>query len=102
MMAAIILMLVEIPNFFRRMKYFYYLYKERRGIQLFNYINSLSPKKQVDPKKNVILNKLNKNVFTNVCSFLDVKSLGNVAQANKRFKDLAGFAPIWKEQYEKY
>mmetsp|Transcript_31612 Transcript_31612/g.31352 ORF Transcript_31612/g.31352 Transcript_31612/m.31352 type:complete len:467 (+) Transcript_31612:715-2115(+) len=102
MMILIFIMMIEVPNFFRRMRSFYYLYKERRGIQFLIYIQSLFPSKPVVKEKKEHINKFNKNVFTNVCSFLDIKTLGNVAQANKKFKDLVSFPPVWKEQYEKY
>jgi len=98
----IFLMLIEIPNLFRRIKMFFLLYKDRRGIILFSYIKSLLPKPKNQVAKKSVVDKLNKNVFFNVSSFLDIESLGNVAQANKKFHDLASFAPVWKNQYEAY
>ncbi|CAG9315647.1 unnamed protein product [Blepharisma stoltei] len=102
LMLLILVMIIEVPNLIRRMRSFYLLYKERRGFRFFSYFAFLFPKKQPAKEKKEVINKLSKNVFTNISSFLDMKALGNVAQANKKFKDLVSFQPIWKEQYEKY
>ena len=100
MILCIFLLLIEIYNFCRRMRTFYYLYKDRRGFQYKKYLDSICPKKQIQESHNAYIKKINKNVFTNIASFLDVKSLARVSQANKKFKDLVNFPPVWKSQYE--
>ena len=100
MILIIFLLLIEVPNFFRRMRTFYYLYRDRRGLQYKKYLESIWPSKQHTEPTHSITKKLNRNIFSVVSSFLDVKSLATVAQVNKKFKDLANFQPVWKFQYE--
>lgn len=100
MILIIFLLLIEVPNFLRRMRVFYYLYRDRRGFQYKKYLESIWPSKQHHEPMHSSLRKLNRNVFTVVSSFLDVKSLATVSQVNKKFRDLANFQPVWKFQYE--
>lgn len=100
MILIIFLLLIEVPNFFRRTRTFYYLYRDRRGLQYKKYLESIWPSKQQQEPNHSPTKKLNKNIFTVVSSFLDVKSLATVSQVNKKFKDLANFQPVWKFQYE--
>jgi hypothetical protein len=102
MILCIFIMLIEVPNFTRRIRTFYYLYKDRRGFQYKKYLRSIWPIPQGPEKNNNFINKLNKNVFTNIASFLDVKVLGQTAQVNKKFRELVYFPPIWKNQYERH
>jgi hypothetical protein len=100
MILFIFLLLVEVPNFVRRMRTFYYLYKDRRGLQYKRYLESIWPSKKVQEPSNSPIKKLNRNVFSEISSFLDLKSLTNVAQVNRKFKDLASSQNVWKFQYE--
>ena len=102
MILCIFLLLIEVYHFCRRMRTYYYLYKDRKGFQYKKYLESIWPKKNVAENQRSPVTRLNKNVFTNIASFLDVKSLARVSQVNKKFKDLAGFPPIWKSQYENH
>lgn len=102
MILCIFVLLIEVHNFWRRMRTFYYLYKDRRGFQYKKYIESIWPKKQTPEPYNTSVRKINRNVFTNIASFLDVKSLTQVSQVNKKFKDYTNFQPVWKFQYENY
>ena len=103
MIVCIFVMLIEVYNFLRRMRTFYYLYKDRRGFQYKKYLDSIWPSKKA-PEKVIKspIKVLNKNLFTNIASFLDVKVLATTAQVNKKFRELSNFPPVWKNQYENY
>lgn len=100
MILFIFLLLVEVHNFIRRMRTFYYLYKDRRGLQYKKYLESIWPSKKTQEPLNSPIKKLNRNIFTEISSFLDIKSLTTVAQVNRKFRDLSNFQPVWKFQYE--
>lgn len=102
MITCIFIMLIEIYHFCRRMRTFYYLYKDRKGFQYKKYLDSICPKKNKVNQKNDPLRKINKNIFTNIAEFLEVKTLARVSQVNKKFKDLSNFPPVWKNQYESH
>lgn len=100
MILVIFLSLVEVHNFTRRIRKFFYLYKDRHGFQYKKYLKSIFPSsKSQEPVKSPIL-KLNRNVFTEISSFLDIKSLVAISEVNRKFRDYSNFQPIWKFQYE--
>jgi len=95
-------MIVEVPAFLKRIRSFYYIYKERRGIQSLRYFKSFfSPKKQqIETRNRLTITRLNKNVFSVIASYVDIKTLGNMLCVNTKMKNLTEFQPIWKYHYE--
>ena len=100
MILIIFLFLTEVYNFTRRIRTYYYLYKDRRGFQYKKYFQSIFPSKKTQEPIKSPIQKLNRNVFTEISSFLDLKSLTAISEVNRKFRDYTNFQPIWKFKYE--
>lgn len=98
---AILVMLIEIPSFYKRMKVFVIYYHDRRGFRVIKWLQQLNKKE--DPKKPVNtknLHGISNNAFSEICKFLDIQSLSKLSQVNTKTRAKVENPVIWKNQYE--
>jgi hypothetical protein len=98
---AILVMVIEIPSFYKRMKVFVIYYHDRRGFRMLKWLQQL--KKKEDHKKPVNtknLHGISNNAFSEICKFLDIQSLSKLSQVNTKTRAKVENPVIWKNQYE--
>ena len=101
LIVAILVMVIEIPSFYKRMKVFVIYYHDRRGFRVLKWLQQLNKKEEhKKPVNTKNLHGISNNTFSEICKFLDIQSLSKLSQVNTKIRAKVENPVIWKNQYE--